>query len=197
MTGLVSHWHKYFAQLGNDCMYPLIVYAGDVRKIELLHMHGSYVVLGCGLLVSAVVLIIEMLYLGLRPKANKPSQMQGLYNKVQTFGRGGSPTAQEPLIRGPGQVRAANLANFAQAPGRPDDLATKAWRQAQQVASPANSPPRAPRAAAAGLLDPSLPPQYNTIYENQAANAYNTTASFNYYNYGDGAKNYRSKFGMQ
>lgn len=38
------------------------MYAGDVRKIELLHMYGCYVVLGFGLVSSVVALVSELLY---------------------------------------------------------------------------------------------------------------------------------------
>lgn len=61
-AGFLVHWFKYYNQLGNDCLHPTLVYAGDVRRVELLHMYGCYVVLGFGLTASAIAIVCELLY---------------------------------------------------------------------------------------------------------------------------------------
>ena len=43
-------------------MYPLIVHAGDVKKITITHMIGSLQVLGTGLFFSFLVLLLELVY---------------------------------------------------------------------------------------------------------------------------------------
>ena len=52
-SGIVLNWNKKFEVKGNDCLYPFIIHAGDVRKIQITHMLGSFVILGIGI-VSAI-----------------------------------------------------------------------------------------------------------------------------------------------
>lgn len=87
-AGFLVHWFKYYNQLGNDCLHPTLVYAGDVRKVELLHMYGCYVVLGFGLVSSAIAIVSELLYWkAIRPylpdsfKSSNVSVMD-YYNKI-------------------------------------------------------------------------------------------------------------------
>lgn len=82
------HWFKYYNQLGNDCLHPTLVYAGDVRKVELMHMHGCYLVLGFGIAASVVAIISELLYWkAIRPFlpdsfTNSNVSIMDYYNKI-------------------------------------------------------------------------------------------------------------------
>lgn len=59
-SGLVAMWNKNHEIKGNDCLYPLIVRAGDVKKIGLSHMMGCFFVLGLGLLGGLLILSFEI-----------------------------------------------------------------------------------------------------------------------------------------
>lgn len=61
-SGLTIYWRKQFEVPGDDCMYPLIVHAGDVKKITVTHMIGSLQVLGTGLFFSFLVLLFELIF---------------------------------------------------------------------------------------------------------------------------------------
>jgi hypothetical protein len=61
-SGLTIFWRHQFEVPGDDCMYPLIVHAGDVKKITVTHMIGSLQVLGVGMIVSLLILMVEIVY---------------------------------------------------------------------------------------------------------------------------------------
>lgn len=66
-SGLTIYWRKNHEVLNDDCMYPLIVHAGDVKKIAMVHMIGSFYVLAWGLLFAVFVLLCEYIfYLGVQ-----------------------------------------------------------------------------------------------------------------------------------
>lgn len=187
MTGMISHFVDFYANLGNDCLKPNIIYAGDVRKIEMLHMYGSYMVLGCGLIGSLGVLLMEIVYM---------SWSKG--QRRTNLGRG-SPSSQEELLLG-GQ-KDANL-NFVHDGGHTEGAGYRKGGNTKGLRPLIGGHPLAP-------AQPGLPPQYSTIYENTANNAYSTPSSFNYYDFdknmkngggggggGGGATNFKSNFGI-
>ncbi|XP_054158480.1 ionotropic receptor 93a-like, partial [Oppia nitens] len=59
-TGLVLQWNNKFEEKGNDCLYPLVVRAGDVKKIGMAHMIGCFFILGIGLLFGLFSLFGEV-----------------------------------------------------------------------------------------------------------------------------------------
>ena len=61
-SGLTIYWRKNFEVLYDDCMYPLIVHAGDVKKIAMMHMIGSFYVLAWGLAFAVLVLFLEYVF---------------------------------------------------------------------------------------------------------------------------------------
>uniref|UniRef100_A0AAN0N6H9 Ionotropic receptor 93a n=1 Tax=Polyphagotarsonemus latus TaxID=1204166 RepID=A0AAN0N6H9_9ACAR len=61
-SGLTIYWKRNYEVLEDDCMYTLIVHAGDVKKISYIHMIGSFYLLKVGLALSFVVLVLEYLY---------------------------------------------------------------------------------------------------------------------------------------
>lgn len=63
-SGLIAHWVKSFETPGNECMHPLIVYAGDVQKIGLTQMTGSYYILAIGFTAALIIIGLEFVYLG-------------------------------------------------------------------------------------------------------------------------------------
>ncbi|XP_003743737.1 ionotropic receptor 93a [Galendromus occidentalis] len=60
-TGLVIRWKKKFWPKENECIVQSKPQAGDIRKIEIPHMEGSFWVLGVGFLVAFFLLGIELL----------------------------------------------------------------------------------------------------------------------------------------
>ncbi|KAI1287992.1 Glutamate receptor ionotropic, kainate 3 [Halotydeus destructor] len=190
IIGLIAHWMRHYAQLGNDCLKPLIIYAGDVRKIECLHMYGSYVVLAAGLVASFFVFGGEVSYVKFFKK-KEPTQsqnpLQSLYGLKATgvgyIGRVGTPTSRQQLLA-PGQNKAANL-NFVQPIVRDVDMRNKFNRAAvRPVAMPTleqlqQSPPGGP------------------AYSPPTGNPFNSNANFDYYSYEQHKTNFKSKFGMQ
>lgn len=87
-SGLTIFWRRKFEVPGDDCMYPLIVHAGDVKKITVTHMIGSLQVLGVGLFFSLIILIIELIYwlCWLLPKRRKElmQQLAQMYESTGT-----------------------------------------------------------------------------------------------------------------
>lgn len=83
-SGLSYYWRREFSVLGNDCMYPLIVHAGDVKKIDVKHMTGSLMVLAKGLAAGLFVLLCELVY-----HHWKRGRIPALKSWL-TFGRSGS-----------------------------------------------------------------------------------------------------------
>lgn len=61
-AGISTYWKMWFQTPGNDCMYPLIIHAGDVKKIDVIHMIGSYVLLAWGIGVGSIILIGEIVH---------------------------------------------------------------------------------------------------------------------------------------
>ena len=59
-SGLVTLWNKKYEVKGDDCLFPLLVRAGDVKKIELSHMIDCFFVLGLGAGIAIITLIVEM-----------------------------------------------------------------------------------------------------------------------------------------
>lgn len=60
-TGLVIRWKKKFWPKDNECTVDSKPQAGDIRKIKIAHMEGSFWVLGVGFLISFFLLGIELL----------------------------------------------------------------------------------------------------------------------------------------
>lgn len=60
-SGLITLWNRKYNAPGNDCLFPLIIRSGDIKKIGLSHMIDCFFVLGCGLLIGITVLVIEII----------------------------------------------------------------------------------------------------------------------------------------
>lgn len=199
MAGFVVHWMKYYAQIGNDCLHPTVVYAGDVRKIEVLHMFGSYVVLGLGMLASLVIFFGEILYWKMiRPclpeKWKTDSSTHDIYNKI-FVGYGYSnvrPNTPAAVKKPPVPLSIAQTLKppiYVQGQGNPN--------AANPTAAVAASTGPAPQAKTpqTGTSDNFAAGMYNPNY---SAN-YNTRNNYNYYNFGQGNRqstNFATKFGM-
>lgn len=182
VTGYIAHWLRYYAQLGNDCLQPLIVYAGDVLKIETYNMYGGYLILGCGLSASFVMLITEIAYMRcvrpLLPASFQTSveDMKDYYTKI-SVGYGYSnaraiSASKERLL--PAQT--PRLANMVMAHHR--NAMEKSGKKIMMSSSQsiAGTPVIAN-------------PQYNTTY--------NTNANYNFYQYENSKTNFRNRFGIQ
>lgn len=74
-SGLVTLWNKKYEVKGNDCLFPLLVRAGDVKKIELSHMVDCFFVLALGVLLAIICLSVEI---AKRRKHIKVEQKKGL-----------------------------------------------------------------------------------------------------------------------
>lgn len=193
MAGFIVHWMKYYAQLGNDCLHPTVVYAGDVRKIEVLHMFGSYVILGLGIGISLVFFTGEVLYWRLiRPclpekwKADS-SNAHDYYNKVFVgYGysnvRPNSPAKAKPVPNAASIAQAMKPATISTAAGSSSGLPPTAANGQIQRVQTKNTSENMPT----GLYDPNL------------SGNYNTRTNYNYYNYGSqkAGTNFSTKFGM-
>lgn len=66
-SGLVTLWNRKYDVPGNDCLYPLIFRAGDVKKIGLSHMVDCFFVLAIGIAIGIIFLVIEILKQRQRP----------------------------------------------------------------------------------------------------------------------------------
>lgn len=62
-TGLAQKWRRKYEPQGNDCLNTVIINAGDVQKIQLRHVMLAFWLLVAGLLVGAIFLIIEVVWL--------------------------------------------------------------------------------------------------------------------------------------
>lgn len=60
-TGLVIRWKKKYWPKENECTVDSKPQAGDIRRITIAHMEGSFWVLGAGFLISFFLLGIELL----------------------------------------------------------------------------------------------------------------------------------------
>ncbi|XP_025018417.1 ionotropic receptor 93a-like [Tetranychus urticae] len=60
-AGIAIYWRLWYQTPGNDCMYPLIIHAGDVKKIDVVHMIGIYLFLACGIGIGFLILISEFI----------------------------------------------------------------------------------------------------------------------------------------
>jgi hypothetical protein len=93
-SGLVLQWNKKFDVKGNDCLYPLVVHAGDVKKIGLAHMIGCFFILGIGLLMGFISLFTEIFkskhrlkQSGVQMKIQNSKQKFGKWEKLKNFYR--------------------------------------------------------------------------------------------------------------
>lgn len=59
-SGLVALWNAKYEIKGNDCLFPLVLRAGDVKKIGLSHMVGCFFVLSLGLITGIISLVVEI-----------------------------------------------------------------------------------------------------------------------------------------
>jgi hypothetical protein len=188
-AGFIVHWMKYYEQLGNDCLHPNLIYAGDVRKIELLHMYGSYVILALGMTASLIVFALELIFWNLispyLPHTWKTSNVNAMdyYNKIFIgYGysnvRTMSPAKKKMIapiipIQGSSKGNSSNL------------LGSTAGRKIPSKTIPDRGMRRDLPSAISrtGLYDNVGPKTSN----------FNTKANFNYYNYGVRA-NFKTKF---
>jgi hypothetical protein len=198
MAGFIVHWMKYYEQLGNDCLQPTLVYAGDVRKIELLHMYGSYVILGLGVTTSFIVFLMEVAFWKMiRPclpekwKVSNASAMD-YYNKIFIgYGysniRTMSPTKKKlPKSKQAGAAtKGSNIAS-----NNNNNLVAENSKAAlaQVVSGGASSGVTPTRESSASS---------RTELYDSGNSSYNTRAHYNYYNYGTTKGNFRTRFGMQ
>ncbi|OQR71097.1 hypothetical protein BIW11_01565 [Tropilaelaps mercedesae] len=60
-TGLVIRWKKKYWPKENECTVESKPQAGDIRRITIAHMEGSFWVLGAGFLISFLLLGVELL----------------------------------------------------------------------------------------------------------------------------------------
>ena len=191
MAGFIVHWMKYYAQLGNDCLHPTVVYAGDVRKIEVLHMFGSYVVLGVGIGISMIAFVAEYLYAKfIRPclpekwKADS-STAHDYYNKIFVgYGysnvRPTTPTKQKvQTVPGGSTLSLAMRPPATAAPLINSGPVMNGTLPRVQLKNTSENLPT-------GLYDPNL------------SGNYNSRTNYNYYNYGNNknATNFSTNFGM-
>lgn len=79
-SGLVTLWNRKFEIKGNDCLYPLIVRAGDVKKIGLSHMVDCFFVLGLGLMIGIMSLLVEIVK---QSGKEKPFKLKFRMPKIQ------------------------------------------------------------------------------------------------------------------
>lgn len=62
-TGLAEKWRRKYEAQGNDCLNTVIINAGDVSKIEVRHVILAFWLLAFGLLLGALSLVIEVVWL--------------------------------------------------------------------------------------------------------------------------------------
>ena len=171
------------------------MYAGDVRKIEIMHMYGCYVVLGMGLAASVIALVVELLYWkAIRPflpdsfKSSNVSVMD-YYNKI-FIGYGYSNARVMSPVRAKNNATTGNKAEpsiigVARTVTENNNKAMSSSRTSLGSAS-----------SRTGLYDGSRqqqPTSYNTKQN------YNSRQNYvnNYSNYVSNQKtNFRSKFGI-
>lgn len=70
-AGIAVYWRLWYQTPGNDCMYPLIIHAGDVKKIDVVHMVGTYLFLAGGIAIGFLILIGEYIVRYLIPSDNE------------------------------------------------------------------------------------------------------------------------------
>lgn len=173
MTGYIAHWHKYFEQTGNDCLKPTIVYAGDVLKIDLRNMYGSYCVLAFGCAFSLVSVVVEVLFgrvvIPNLPESfrRKKDNVKSYYNSVlvgygYSNARPDTPSKQSLIDSRKNNVP-NKLANIV--------LAQKA-KGADSNGVGVN-----------GNINVNNNNQFNTVYDNVGSTKYNTKSNYNIFNY--------------
>lgn len=178
MTGYIAHWHKYFDQTGNDCLKPTIVYAGDVLKIDLRNMYGSYCVLAMGVCFSLVSVTVEILF-GKIVVPNLPESFRRKKDNIRNYydsaligygysnARPDTPSKQQLLEGGRKQGTLANVV-----------LAQK-----NRISETNNNNNN----SGSGSVHSS---QFNTVYDNLQTTKYNTKSNYNLFNY-DQKSSYR------
>ena len=192
-AGFIVHWMKYYAQLGNDCLQPTLIYAGDVRKIELLHVYGSYVILGFGMAASAVIFALELGFFNfIRPhlphswKTKSNANAMDYYNKI-FIGYGYSNVRAMSPVKKKAPAAATTAAPTA-GPSRGAVPAANAMKKAKPG------------------VDSSLPGMSREmlgsatsrtgLYDSGNKSGFNAKTNF-YNNYNYGVKsNFKTKFGM-
>lgn len=70
-AGIMAYWRRWYEVPGNDCLYPSLVHAGEVRKIDLVNMTGCYLLLAWGLLIGFMTLFAELFYFNYTEKMMK------------------------------------------------------------------------------------------------------------------------------
>lgn len=193
MAGFVAHWMKYYDQLGNDCLHPTVVYAGDVRKIEMMHMYGSYVVLLGGMALSILFFVAELLYWHcIRPSLPekwKSSTYNTLdyYNKVFVGYGYSNVRLESPQSKVKPATQIPTFVQSMKGPAAP--VAPVTFGIGPAAAAAGDSMAQVPRTGSSVNSD--------SIYNPNYTGSYNTRTNYNYYKYG-GQKgtNYTARFGM-
>lgn len=195
-AGFLVHWFKYFNQLGNDCLHPTLVYAGDVRRVEMMHMHGCYVILGVGVTASVIAFVLELLYWkGIRPflpesfRTSNVSVMD-YYNKIFIgYGYSNARVMTPKKSKNTTTTRTtSSLFSFGRHNNNNNNNENKGRTSPRESIGSANS--------RTGLYDNR---QQNNNYTNNAKTSYNTTKNYmnNYSNYAATQKSeFRTKFGL-
>jgi len=206
-AGFIVHWMKYYEQLGNDCLHPTLIYAGDVRKIELLHMYGSYIILGIGMALSIVVIFLELgFWKFIRPYlpqkwTTSNSDAMDYYNKIFIgYGysnvRAMSPVKKKNAVPGSKNISIGMTAGSSGIPANPvrKGIVPSAFNNPR-----VNNSRTATKGPQDNGRDVGSASSRTGLYDSGTAPAktqYNSRANYNYYNYGVKA-NFKTRFGMQ
>ena len=82
--GLISLWQRKYELKGNDCLNPLLIRSGSIKKIEMEHLFDCFFLLIFGLFISGLFFILENI---LQNKLSlKRQNILHLWKKVLTAG---------------------------------------------------------------------------------------------------------------
>ncbi|RWS28262.1 glutamate receptor: ionotropic kainate 3-like protein 1, partial [Leptotrombidium deliense] len=169
-SGVAQYWKQIFQEPGNDCMYPFVIHAGDVKKVQVKHMIGAFYILSGGLVAAILAMFCEIIHfcrLRVRRPDTRPltftQWLRKWYIRLTTgqlyadwYERNSDGTAKEKV---------AKSSPIAQAGGYNDDRYGKSWGNGQR-----------PK-----IFSTVYGMQYGAVYGNQLSTMYNTKENFNYF----------------
>ncbi|CAG2115104.1 unnamed protein product [Medioppia subpectinata] len=198
-SGLVIQWNNKFEVPGNDCLHPLVVRAGDVKKIGMAHMIGCFFILGIGLLLGLGSLFGEVFKSNKRMKLTAGAiqftgkQHLGKWDKLKLF--------YQKVNQGSLYSSWINTTN---------SLVANTGRNATKLQfNYPNIKAEDGRALPAGWGDPNRARNFNPQLGVNAKRApsvfgtrdqqttYNNKDNYNYFSYDPIKSNYKNNFGMQ
>ena len=170
-SGLITYWQRWYGSSPNSCTHFLIIHAGDVKKIDLIHMTGAFNVLSWIIGLSIITLIGEIIYMKFWDKSKFKRKHTSTWKKInEVYNKFNSGMLYTNWVQINNHLvepfKKTKLSFIHPHITAETDGYNKKWSEGIR-----------PRAY------PFIQDSYNLVYGNFANTIYNTPESYNYHQY--------------